>query len=267
MKHFVTPGLVLREASYKESDKILTVLTRDLGKVTVKARGCRRKNSPLSASAQLLVYSEMTLFEYKDYLTMDEAESLEQFWGVKGDIEKLALGSYFAEVMEAVAEEGQSDPALLSLILNSLYALDKLDKPKALVKAAYELRLLSLAGYEPMLDACTVCGAPEPESPRLHLREGVLHCARCRSGIGDGISMPLDPPSLAAMRRVLCGEAKRLFSFRLEGDGMRRMTDVCEAFLLTQLERGFRTLDFYKQLESGAAPLPVLEESVHDGTD
>ena len=91
-----TQGLVLREVSYKESDKILTVLTRDLGKRTVKARGCRKKSSPLAASAQLLVWSDMTLFEYRDHLTLNEGSSLEQFWGVREDIEKLALGSYFA---------------------------------------------------------------------------------------------------------------------------------------------------------------------------
>ena len=62
--HITTQGLVLREVNYKESDKIRTVLTAEGGKRTVKARGCRRKNSPLAASAQLLVYSDMTLFEY-----------------------------------------------------------------------------------------------------------------------------------------------------------------------------------------------------------
>ena len=105
--HITTRGLVLREVKYKEADKILTILTPDGGKCTVKARGCCRKGSPLAASAQLLVYSDMTLFAYRDYFTLNEASSLQQFWGVKSDVEKLALGSYFAEVMEAVAEEGR----------------------------------------------------------------------------------------------------------------------------------------------------------------
>ena len=69
--HVKTQGLVLREVKYKESDKILTVLTAEGGKRTVKARGCRRRDSRVAASAQLLVYSEMTLFEYRDFWSMD----------------------------------------------------------------------------------------------------------------------------------------------------------------------------------------------------
>lgn len=244
--HITTQGLVLRETAYKEADKILTVLTREGGKRTVKARGCRRKGSALSASAQLLVWSELELFEYRDYFTLNEASSLDQFWGIKADLDKLALASYCAEVTEAVADEGRPEAALLSLILNTLYALDKLTKPLALVKAAFELKLLCVAGYEPMLDACNLCGAETPADPRLDLREGVLHCAGCPTG--PGISMPLDGQSLTAMRHVVSGDPKRLFSFSADAPALARMGDCCEAFLLTQFERGFRTLDFYKQL-------------------
>lgn len=246
--HVKTQGVVLREVNYKESDKILTLLTREGGKRTVKARGCRRKNSPLAASAQLLVYSDLTLFEYRDHALLDEAESLEQFWGVKGDLEKLALGSYFAETMETVAEEGRSDEGLLSLILNSLYALDKMDKPLPLVKGAYELKLMALAGYEPLLDCCAVCAREEPEGPCLSLRDGVLCCTPCRSGGEEGVWVPLDPAALAAMRHVVYGPPKKLFSFSLGKESMERFGRACEAFLLTQLDRSFRTLDFLKQL-------------------
>lgn len=190
--HISTQGLVLREVNYKESDKLLTVLTAEGGKRTVKARGCRRKGSPLAAAAQLLVYSDMTLFEYRDYFTLNEAESLQQFWRVRSDLERLSLASYFAEVMEAVAVEGRPDPPALSLILNSLYALDRLNRPLELVKAAFELKLMCLEGYEPLLDACAVCGAPEPEPPLFHLNEGVLCCAACRTEAGEGAAVPLE---------------------------------------------------------------------------
>ena len=247
--HITTQGLVLRETAYKESDKILTVLTAEGGRRTVKARGCRRKGSPLAAACQLLAWSDMTLFEYRDHFTLNEASTLEEFRGLRGDLGKLALGSYFAEVTEAVAEEGVAQPRLLSLILNCLYALDRLDKPPELVKAAFELRLMCAAGYEPLLDECAVCGAPEPERPRLNLSEGVLHCAACRSEVGAGISMPLTAAALSALRYIASSPPKRFRSCSVEGETLARLSDVCEAYLMTQLERGFRTLDFYKKLK------------------
>ena len=246
--HVKTQGLVLRETNYKEADKILTVLTREGGKRTVKARGCRRKNSPLAASAQLLAWSDMTLFAYRDRLTLNEAEALELFWGVRADVEKLALASYFAEVTEATAQEGEAAPELLSLLLNSLYALDTLKKPRALVKAAFELKLLCLTGYAPMLEGCAVCGAQEPAGARLHLSQGVLHCARCRGQVGGGVSMPLSPGALAGARYIVGCSPKRLFSFALPEEDLRQLGQATEAFLMTQQERGFRTLDYYKRL-------------------
>lgn len=247
----MTKGLVLREVNYKESDKILTVLAEGQGKRTVKAQGCRRKNSPLAASAQLLVFSDMTLFDYQDRWALKEAATLEEFRGVREDLAKLALGSYFAEVCEAVSEEGIETPGLLPLVLNSLYALDKLGKPPAVVKAAFEMKLCCLAGYEPLVDGCAVCGEESPEKPRLNLSEGVLHCDRCRGELeSEGISMPLDGPSLTALRYIAYGDPKRLFSFQIPEKSMELLSGVTESFLLTQLERGFRTLDFYKSLQA-----------------
>lgn len=246
--HLTTQGLVLREVQYKESDKILTVLTAEGGKRTVKAQGCRRKGSALAASSQLLVWSDMVLVEYRDRYSLKEASTAEEFRGLRSDLNKLALGSYFAEVVEAVAQEGVPQPELLSLLLNSLYALDKWEKPLPLVKAAFELRLLSEAGYEPMAEECVVCGAEHPDRPRLNLSEGVLHCARCRLEAGEGISMPLAPDALDALRYIIAAPPKKFLSFRLEGDGLKTLGDLTEAYLMTQLERGFRTLDFYKQM-------------------
>ena len=246
--HITTNALVLRSVDYKESDKILTLFTQELGKVTASARGSRKKNSPIAAGCQLLCWSEMVLYEHQGRWTVKEAASLRQFRGVRENLEKLALACYFAEVTELLAVEDMPSQELLSLILNSLHALDQMAKPLALVKAAFELKAMCLAGYEPLLDGCAVCGREEPEEPRFHLREGVLHCAGCREGVGDGISMPLDHQGVEATRHIVYGDPKRLFSFRAEGESLKRLGDLTEAYLHTQLERGFRTLDFYKTL-------------------
>lgn len=246
--HMTTTGIVLREVNYKESDKILTVLTRDAGKLTISARGSRKKNSPIAAVSQLLCYSELTLYEYRGRWSIREGEILREFRHVRGDLDMLSLGTWFAELTETLTGEELPAPEILSLLLNSLYALDQLQKPLPLVKAVFELKLMALAGYEPRLEACAVCGC-EPREPRFHLKQGALHCPGCREALGEGISMPLDQGSLAAMRHVLYGDERKLFSFRLSEASRRKMGAATEAFVLTQLERGFRTLDFYKQLE------------------
>ncbi len=246
LTHLTTKALVLREVNYKESDKILTVLTADEGKLTVTGRGCRKKNSPIAAACQVLVWSEMTLYEYQGRWAVKEALTERQFSGLRADLEKLALASYFAEVTEALAEEGQPEPELLSLTLNCFHALEKLPLPPGQVKTAFEWRAMTLAGYEPLGDGCAVCGRPDPVEPRIDLSAGTVRCAACRAG--EGIAMPLSTAALSALRHVTWGDPKRLFSFQLDPDSLRQLGEASEAYLMTQLERGFRTLDFYKSL-------------------
>ena len=97
----VTSGIVLRSTDTKETDKILTVLTPDRGKIAVIARGARRKNSRLAASCQLLAYSELTIYQRGNWCYLDEAGTIELFDGVRQDFELLSLASYFAELTES----------------------------------------------------------------------------------------------------------------------------------------------------------------------
>ena len=248
--HITTKALVLRTTDYKESDKILTLFTQDQGKLAAAARGCRKKGSAIAAGCQLLAWSEMVLYDYQGRWAVKEAAVERLFQGVRNDIVRLSLGCYFAEAAELLAVEGEENTPLLSLTLNSLHALDKMpEKPLALVKTAFEWKAMALAGYEPRMEGCAVCGTAPPEEPRFHLREGVLHCARCREAVGDGISMPLSPPALAALAYILHGDPRRLFSFQLAGEPLTQLADTAEAYLHTQLERGFSTLDYYKSLQ------------------
>ena len=246
--HLTTNALVLREVNYKESDKILTLLTEQEGKLTVSARGCRKKDSPIAAACQLLTWGEFTLYEFRDMWSVKETASERLFNGVRADLGKLALASYCAEVTEALAEEGQPDPGLLAVTLNCLHALDKLNCPLAQVKTAFEWRSMALAGYEPQIGRCGVCAREQPREPHIHRGEGPLHCAPCRDKLGEGVSMPLTPAALAALRHIVWGPRKRLLSFRLDAEGLSKLSDASEAYLMTRLERGFRTLDFYKRI-------------------
>lgn len=248
MSAMVTQGLVLRETATKESDKILTLLTPDLGKVSVIARGARQKRCKYAASAQPLVYSEWTLYQRGDWHYAREGSPLELFSGLQKNLEAFYLGFCFAELTEAVALEDVPCQDILRHLLNGLYALSALQKPPELVRPAFILRLLCLAGYEPLAEACAYCGSPEPEEPMLDVVQGVLRCRRCGSG-ESGYSRPLCPASLKALRHIVYGDVKRIYSFQLTPEPLRRLTDAVETLLTVQLERSFSTLEAYKNLQ------------------
>lgn len=246
--HLTTSALVLREVEYKESDKLLTVLTPEQGKLTLSARGVRKKKDATAAACQLLTWGEFTLSQHRGRWLVKEATTQRAFRGVREDLDKLALGSYFAQVTETLCEEEQPEPEFLSLTLNALHALDEMPVSLKLVKTVFEWKAMALAGYEPLLDGCGVCGCEEPDTPCIHLGEGVLHCKGCREKLGAGVSMPLTGAGLAALRHIVWGNPKRLFSFTVDEASLGRLADASEAYLMTQLERGFHTLDFYKSL-------------------
>lgn len=243
-ERFVTCGLVLRETDTRDADKILTVLTPDRGRLSVIARGARRKGSRVAAACQLLAYSEMTLYEKGRWTMLDAADTIELFDGLRQDLTALSLAAYFAELTEAVSDGSGGN--VLPLLLNALYALSALKKPPQLVKPAFQFRLMALAGYEPMADSCALCGAPQPENPMLDVVHGVVHCGKCREK--GGLSLPLTASGLAALRYVLYGDPRRLYSFSLPPEGLRALNHAADAYVSAQLERSFRTLDYYKTI-------------------
>ena len=241
-----TNGIVLREIEYKDSDKLLTVLTQELGKRTFRARGVKSSRSRLKSACQLLAYSEFTVLETHDRYVITEAVTQEMFPELRQDIELLSLASYFVQLTDAVAQEGDEATELLSLLLNALYALAKLKRPQTLVKAVFELRLACISGFLPDLRGCAVCG--REDSDRFNITQGVLQCSNCQSAGLEGIRMPVSAGTLAAMRFIAAGDPKRLFSFRLSEQSLRELNDITESYLSIRLERGFYTLDLYKSL-------------------
>lgn len=239
-------AIVLRVTDYNDRDALLTVLSRNHGKLTIRARGLRRKNSPLTAPCQLLAYGEFTLFEYRGQYSINEAVSLELFQSLRKDLLKLAAATYFAQVSELISQEDIPNPELQSLLLNCLYGLSKLNLTHEFVKPVFELRAACLSGYTPDLFGCHICGCQNPD--RFDLSAGMLECQGCRSDASPGIRLPVTPSVLEAMRYICLCNPKKLFSFEIGSDNLKLLSSLTEAYLTTQLERGFSTLDFYKSL-------------------
>lgn len=240
-----TDALVLREVRYKEADRILTLLTSTEGKITVKARGALRKSSKTAAGTQQLTFSEMTLFGNRGKWTVNEASVKEGFDGLRADIEAFSLGCYFAECLEALSVEDQPEPELLQLGLNSLYALSRNLYMPEHIKAAFEVRLMCIAGYAPELEHCAVCGKTDMDEPVLNLTRGAVCCRGC-ARLEE--TAALDRASLDALRYIKGARAKQLFSFSLPDISLAALSKAAERYLLLQTERRFSTLEYWKKL-------------------
>jgi len=240
-------ALVLRVTDYNDTDALLSLLTAQQGKLTAKVRGLRRKSSPMIAPCQLLAYSEFVLFENKGLYTVNEARTIELFQPLRKDLVKLSLGTYFAQVAEVVSQVDAPDPSLLSLTLNCIYGLAKLDHSPVKVKAVFELRCAYIAGYAPDLIGCNACGSPFAD--RFDIAEGRLECRSCRDTYSSGIRIPVTRGMLDAMRYIISSVPQRMFSFELGSDSMAELSILTESYLSSRLERGFSALDFYKSIQ------------------
>ena len=255
-------GLVLREIPIGESDKLLTVLTAKEGQILMTAKGARSMKSKVLPICRLFTYGNYEFYEKNERRWLSGGSVNHSFFGLNADIEGFALAAYILQVACEITGEGVEAEEILRMTLNTLYSIEKRQKPLAQIKAVYELFAAAISGFEPDLSGCDECGKEQAQSMWLDVMNGRLLCGAClqrKSGnlplpeldaySARNILMPLDSSSLASMRYVLSAPLARSFAFSLaEGDSMERFSRAAETYLLNHLERSFDTLDFYKAI-------------------
>lgn len=240
-------GLVIRETSYGESDKCLTVLTDSIGSIRVFCKGAKSYKSKLLVCSQLFCYSDMVLYEKGENYWLKEASLNENFFGIRDDISTFALAQYFLDVACDITNENQRDPEILRLLLNTLYVLSKKKKELPLVKAVFEMRLCSLCGFAPDLVGCAVCGKYEGKRMYFDIPDGALYCDA--HAHGDIRRSPVSPTALHSLRWSVFCDMSRLFSFDIPEAERNEFSFIAERYLLCHLDRTFKTLDFYHEAE------------------
>lgn len=245
--HLTVRGLVIRETPYHDADKLIDLLTDD-GIRTVQARSVRKAGSKYAAVTQLFAYGEFCLRCSGGRFYLDSAVSLEQFYGLRSDLEALALASYFSELIRKTATD-QPQPQMLRLYLLALHHLAQHDRPVPLVKAIFELRLMAELGMMPAVVCCSSCMTYLPAHPVLRIAEADLVCAECQSESHRESCCAVTQSVLAAVRHVVFVELERLFQFRLKGESAELFSDYAESYLLHRLGMYFPTLKFYRELE------------------
>lgn len=244
-----TDGLVIREQSIKEQDKLITVLTRSNGIIKAFVHGAKSIKSPKSTATGLLTYSRFVIYKSRESYIIDECSAQEVFMPLRKDVEKLALAQYFCELLSELAPEDDNAEEYLRLVLNSLYLLCKGGRTNSLIKSAFELRLLSISGYMPDLVCCNGCACYEDENMFFLPKSGMLVCGDCIGSFKER-SIHTGLGVTAAMRHCIYAEFNKLFAFTLSKEGQPTLELAIEEYMSNQLMRQFRTLDFYKQMRN-----------------
>lgn len=254
-------GLVIREVATGESDKLITVLTENAGKLVISAKGVRSLKSKNGAICRLFTYANFEYYEKSGRYWLASGEVLDSFFGIANNIEGVALASYVVDVANEVSGENFSDEVLLRATLNTLYAIQKELRPLDVIKGAYEFFAAAHSGFTPDLSHCERCGKQMSDGFYLDVMNGALLCSECISSkkltefdeLPDidryatrNVLLPLTNEVVRAIDFVIHANVKRLFSFNLTKEEDRLLfSRAGEVYIKNHLERGFDALDFY----------------------
>ena len=239
-----TKGLVIKEQTIGESDRLVTLLTADYGLIRAFVRGAKKIKSRLASSTSLFAYSEFTLYRGKDAFVVDSATPIEVFFDLRYDIVRLTLAQYFAQLAYEFGEEEQPAHEVLSVILNALHLLCSSGKDIRLIKSTVEFRLLSLGGYMPSILACAKCSTYETDFMYFDAMDGMIYCENC--GVTGAVLCP--KTVITAIRFICLTEPKRIFSFTLSEENTVLLNEISEKYLISRLQKTLPTLTFYKGL-------------------
>lgn len=253
-------GLVIKTKNINDNDKYLTILCEEYGKLSFKASGVRNYKSKNIASAQPFAYSEFTLFKTPNFIRMNEAQIIENFYDLRLDVASLALATYLSDIAGIICVgESEDDGQILRLLLNTLHIISTKKMPNKTIKAVFELRVLTKSGFMPNLEDCELClkTSYEPsEAIFFDVIGGNLFCGDCIGKINEVHSsdiarkfVRISFDVLNAMRFITSVRDEKLFSFALHDDIMNEFANVCEKYLLEQMSMNIDSLKYYKSFE------------------
>lgn len=243
-------GIVIRERPLGEADKLLTILTRNKGKVSASARGARRTRNRLLGPTQLFCHSRFLFLTGRGLATVGQAEIIESFVGLRENLDRLAYASYFAELVDGFLGEEDSQPAIFDFLRSLFSALAKAQDLQLLARYG-ELKLVSLAGFMPSLFRCAECGRDLPEQlskAAFSPSAGGLLCSNCKASPD---SVFLRGSSVAALRHLLTAVPTRLGVLNINETVYRELKLALRSYLDYYLAKELKSLSFLATLEGG----------------
>ena len=243
---FTTEGLVIKQVNVGENDKLVTLFTKEHGIIKAFASGAKQTKSKKGAATSMLTYGSFAIKSKNGSLRIYEATPITMFFGASSDIDVLTISQYFCELADCFAVNGNNNSEFFRLILNSLHFLTVKKRFPPRIKAITELRAAAISGYAPNLIACDGCGKFEDDIMYFNAQEGIITCSDCERTQG---CFAADKTMLSAMRHIVYADFEKLYSFEIPDDRAEMLSRITSAYLTTQTDYRFKTLDFYNSIK------------------
>ncbi len=256
-----TEGAVVYVKELRDNDRLIKVLSPELGLIEITAKGAKKQNSSNNSATQLFACAKFCFNERSGRYYLNSSEPVRIFYGLRLDIKKLSLASYFAEIIMYTVTEGQSAGDVYRLFMNSLYMLSEKNADCDFVKFIFEMRMTADLGMMPALLGCDECYRSDEEMI-FQIKKGIFLCrehAYTRLVHEDSYNYAVTEGMLEAMRFVCLSDMDRIFSFRVSDKALKILCRISELYAQEQLNRYFKTLSFYKSLD--------FQQSSADGDD
>lgn len=236
-----TKGIVIGVANSADNDKVLTILTPDLGKISVFCKGAKKTKSALLNSTEYLAFSEIIIYKSaNDNYSINSAEIIEVFYNLRIDIEKLNYATTIAKIIYDVTQENEPSAQILQLFLNTLYVLSETDKNKDLIFSIFEIRLLAMIGFLPNLARCVNCNTPMTENMNdfyFSLKDDSVKCEICQR-LDKGI-LHLSKTAFSTLIYALSCEPKKLYAFEIPEDAVDELRLLAKLYTTQKLEKEY----------------------------
>lgn len=244
MSYIKTRGLVIREVAAGDYDKILTVISDELGKISVSAKGVRRSGNRHSAGTQVLSYCDWVLYKGKNTYILNSCEILYPFYEIRQDITLLAYAAQLIEMIQDTTPENQPSREPLLLLLHALHQLKS--KNPELVVRVFSLKLLQIMGYTPCLTGCCKCGTKAIDEIYFSFEDCGFICENCKSKAADCIR--IEPATAKALIYIICAKIRDVFGFELSDEALRNFSRIVDKYCMDKLEKNYSRSSYLKEL-------------------
>ncbi|MGD6940871.1 DNA repair protein RecO [Cytobacillus gottheilii] len=238
-------GIVIRTANYGESNKIVTLYTREWGKVGMMARGAKKPNSRLSAVTQPFTYGYFLMQRGSGLGTMQQGEMISSMRSIKEDIFLTAYAAYIVELLDRSVEDRKPNPFLFELLFQSLNLINEGYDPDIIMNI-FEMKMLNTLGLYPVLNQCAVCGSTDGHFS-FSIREGGLICHRCLEK--DPYHYKLSPAAVRLLRLFYYFDLSRLGDISVKEETKAELKKIITAYYDENSGLNLKSKKFLNQME------------------